>query len=150
MFSVGKVLCPVDFSAVSERAVGVAAEIARQCGADLYLLHVVEGPPPADEVGSGPLKANEAREAIKSRLGSLIGGPIAESHHLLVTDGSPAEEILRITEVFGMDLIVLAPHGRTTIGKILFGSVAEKVVRGTEAAVLLVKARRDESPVVPV
>jgi nucleotide-binding universal stress UspA family protein len=58
---------------------------------------------------------------------------------LLVSDGAPAEEILRIEELFGIDLIVLAPHGRPTLGKIIFGSVADKVTRGSRAHILLVK-----------
>jgi nucleotide-binding universal stress UspA family protein len=59
---------------------------------------------------------------------------------VLVSDGDPAEEILRIEELFGIDLMVLAPHGRPTLGKIIFGSVAEKVTRGSAAHVLLVKS----------
>jgi len=59
----------------------------------------------------------------------------------IVTAGVPAEEIKRFAEEEGIDLIVLATHGRTGLRHILMGSVAERVVRLSGVPVLTVKPR---------
>jgi nucleotide-binding universal stress UspA family protein len=130
VFGVTKALCPIDFSPASEHALDAAVGAAAAFGAEVYLLHVLEG----------PAMTPAASEAARDRLASLVATRLpAERLHLLVSDGDPAEEILRMEEIFGVDLVVLAPHSRPTIGRILFGSVAERVARGARANVLLVK-----------
>jgi nucleotide-binding universal stress UspA family protein len=146
VFRIKKALCPIDFSASSNASVDAAIEIARSHGADLYLLHVLEGPaPPESTVDLA--RAETAREAVRARLADLAASrDTSIETHLIVADGAPAEEILRIEELFGIDLIVIAPHGRPTLGKIIFGSVADKVTRGARAHVLLVKDVEREEP----
>lgn len=138
MFSVSKVLCPIDFSPATDRALDAGAQIARQFGADLYLLHVVERP--GVERFFETAATRDVREAVRTRLDGLAGaaGGVRKVH-VLVAEGSPAVEIRRVEEMFGIDLIVLPPHGRTTVGRIIFGSVAEAIIRAAEAAVLIVK-----------
>ena len=146
MFTVKKVLCPVDFSPASDASLDAALEAARAYGSELYLLHVLEGPPPT-ESAVDPGRGEAAREAVRARLADLVASRVAAIQtHVLVSDGAAAEEILRIEELFGIDLIVLAPHGRPTLGKIIFGSVAEKVTRGSRAHILLVKSPGEEDP----
>ena len=114
--------------------------MARHYGADLYLLHVLEGPPLPEGGPVDASRAESAREEVRARLATLAGASAEGlTLHFLVSDGDPAEEILRMEEFFGIDLIVLAPHGRPTLGKIIFGSVAEKVTRGSKASVVIVK-----------
>jgi universal stress protein A len=57
-----------------------------------------------------------------------------------VAVGRPAEEILRVAEEAGVDLIVMGTHGRTGLRHVLLGSVAEAVERTAGCAVLTVKA----------
>lgn len=144
MFTVSKVLCPVDFSEESSRALDAALVSVAAHHAELYLLYVVEGPAPAE---GGPLdnaRAEAGKEALRDRLASMVEAVAPDlKPHLLVSDGDPAEEILRMEEIFGIDLIVLAPHGRPTLGKIIFGSVSDKVSRGSRAHLLIVKNRAD-------
>ena len=145
MFTIKKVLCPVDFSTATAASLEAALVVARQNGAELYLLHVLEGPALAASDSADPSRVDSAREAVRARLAALVSdqsnGP---EIHLLVSDGSPAEEVLRMEEIFGIDMIVLAPHGRPTLGKIIFGSVADKVTRGSRSHILLVKAQPDD------
>jgi hypothetical protein len=54
--------------------------------------------------------------------------------------GDPAEEILRVAEETKCDLIMIGTHGRTGLGRLLMGSVAEQVVRKAHCPVLTVKA----------
>ena len=62
----------------------------------------------------------------------------------LVLSGYPAEEILRAAEKHHADIIVMGTHGRTGIDRIIFGSVAEKVVTAAPCPVLTVKPRPTE------
>lgn len=140
MFSVTKALCPIDFSYASEVALDAAVRVVEQWSAELYLLHVIEGPAISRANPDDSHRAEAAREAVRDRLASIAGGRGENLRpHLLVSDGDPAEEILRMEEIFGIDLVVIAPHSRPTLGKIIFGSVAEKVSRGSRANLLVVK-----------
>jgi universal stress protein A len=145
VFTIKKVLCPVDFSTATAASLDAAVAIARSADAELYLLHVVEGPALAASESTDQSRVESAREAVRTRLAELVAGrsDVPETH-LLVSDGSPAEEVLRMEEIFGIDLIVLAPHGRPTLGKIIFGSVADKVTRGSRAHIFLVKSALED------
>ena len=59
--------------------------------------------------------------------------------HTIVAQGSPSEELLKISQEQGMDLIVMGSLGRTGMEKFIMGSVAEKVVLQSPIPVLLVK-----------
>lgn len=145
MFKVTKVLCPIDFSPTSEAAVDAGLLFVVSHDAELYLLHVVEGPASGGDSAVEPSRAESARERVRDRLAEMVARRSGNvTPHLLVSDGAPAEEILRFEELFGVDMIILAPHGRPTLGKIIFGSVADKVTRGSRANILIVKGRHEE------
>lgn len=145
MFSLKKVLCPVDFSAASQRSLAIAVEIVRRTDADLYVLHVLGAPAVPAEHEFGGSRAEAVRESSRIRLAELVSGHSPDLRpHILVTDGDAPSEILRIEEFFGIDLIVIAPHRSTTIGRVIFGSVAEKVSRASRANVLLVREHFQE------
>jgi nucleotide-binding universal stress UspA family protein len=57
----------------------------------------------------------------------------------IIAHGDAATEIVRVSTERGVDLIVIASHGRTGLGRILFGSTAESVVRHAKCPVLVVK-----------
>ena len=61
-----------------------------------------------------------------------------------VVHGEAASEIVRVAEERKVDLIVIASHGRTGLGRILFGSTAESVVRHAPCPVLVVKPPQQE------
>jgi nucleotide-binding universal stress UspA family protein len=64
----------------------------------------------------------------------------------VIAHGDAATEIVRVAQERGVDLIVIASHGRTGLGRILFGSTAESIVRHAPCPVLVVKRRqRDEA-----
>jgi nucleotide-binding universal stress UspA family protein len=56
-----------------------------------------------------------------------------------VAMGDPVEEILRAARTSGVDLLVMATHGRTGLGRVMFGSVASRVVSSGVKPVLLVR-----------
>jgi nucleotide-binding universal stress UspA family protein len=57
----------------------------------------------------------------------------------LLADGIPAEEIVKVASDRGCDLIVMGTHGRTGVGRLLLGSVAEEVMRKAPCPVLTLK-----------
>jgi nucleotide-binding universal stress UspA family protein len=65
-------------------------------------------------------------------------------HHL--KEGDPAAEILRLAQEARVDLIVMGMHGRTGLGRLLMGSVAERVVRQAPCPVLTVKVPQRQAP----
>ena len=141
------ILLPTDFSECAAHAVPVAAQFARGAGARLLCLHVVEPAVPA--VGWSPvaeplplaviterLEDSATRELPKlARAAECEGLDVEE----VIAHGEPASEIVRVARERGADLIVISSHGRTGLGRILFGSTAESVVRYAHCPVLVVK-----------
>jgi nucleotide-binding universal stress UspA family protein len=134
-----KILHPTDFSEPSGFAFQVACWLARDCGAKLVLVHIVT--PPIIAYGEGVMppimEANleEGRRKL-TRLQPLYSGINVEYR---VAQGDPATEILEVAQETKSDVIVMGTHGRTGLGRLLMGSVAEQVVRKASCPVLTVK-----------
>lgn len=127
-FSIRQILFPTDFSDVSAVAGRAAADLVRQLGARLHVLHVV--PPVTD-----PTPAPKALRAVLDNLGSGLS-VVSE-----VASGLAARQIVAYARRNGIDLIVMGTHGRTGVSHVLLGSVAEAVVRRAPCLVLTVPAR---------
>jgi universal stress protein A len=139
MVRFSNILCPVDFDQNSLTAVPVAAEIAREHKAALYLLHVVHldlAPEPAWSSGEAKTSAESKLERIGHQK-LKVGTP----YEILVMTGDPAVEVLQMATKLGIDLIVMATHGRQGIRRLFLGSVAERVVREARCPVLTVKPK---------
>jgi nucleotide-binding universal stress UspA family protein len=147
MLPLKRILAPTDFSAHSHHALRSAAEMARQFGAKLVLLHVVssealEGiakahvpPHPVDSVYED--LTQEIREQFVSHVPSGLRKSLETE--ILVLSGVPFLEIIRVARLKGVDLIVMATHGRTGLSHALMGSVTEKVVRKAPCPVLSIR-----------
>ncbi len=57
--------------------------------------------------------------------------------NIVVLSGDPAEEIIKYSKLNGVDLIIMSTHGRSGFSRLMFGSVADEVIRQTEVPVLL-------------
>ena len=146
MLPITKILAPTDFSDVSVETVVLARELAEHFGAELLVVHVI---PPIPTLPSDPhynfevpayqeaLQENADRQLSKT-LSELI--PTTLPARSLVSYGDPANEIVRIALEEDVQLIVIATHGLTGWQHIVFGSVAEKVVRTAGCAVMTVRA----------
>ena len=60
---------------------------------------------------------------------------------LEVPEGNPAEELIKYASRNSIDLIVMSTHGRTGVSKWAFGSIAEKVLKGADSPILLIRAK---------
>jgi len=138
------ILVPVDFSECSINAVRAAAGIAAPDG-DLTLLHVIDEHFIKDSVAAG-LGASEditarMRERAEADFTSLLEGIETGGVEIerMVVIGVPFVEILKITRDLDLPMIVMGMRGRSTPPEeVLFGSTAEKVLRGSRVPVLCV------------
>ncbi len=150
MLPVKKILAPTDFSEISLETLGTAAELARHFGAELEVLHVIPTVPalPSDPHYNFEVPAYqealraEAEKRLAETIRSRVGGEIPTRPR--VSYGEPAREIVRVAEDDGADLIVIATHGLTGWQHLVFGSVAERVVRLAACPVLTIRGRRRE------
>jgi nucleotide-binding universal stress UspA family protein len=138
MPAIRTLLHPTDFSERSASALDVACSLARDYGASIIVLHVAHVPPLIGGEGLVPPSEEEIRAEADERLKAMdipeVGIPV--ERRLLV--GDPAMEILRVAREINADMIVIGTHGRTGLGRLLMGSVAEQVVRRSECPVLTV------------
>ena len=142
-----RILVPVDFSACSLKALGYAAAFAKQFGARLILIHVVESYMPVPETGmvDVALIVSQMREGAKKELEKVrltvdaAVNPTAE-----LREGNPHREIVQAASELGADLIVISTHGRTGLAHVFMGSIAENVVRHAGCPVLVVREQERE------
>jgi len=140
MLAVNTILHPTDFSERSQYAFWLACSLARDYGARLVVLHVAV---PAVVYGEGvvvPPSPEELRAATQEQLDRLQAPRADVRAERRLAEGDAVEEILRVAKEANADLIVMGTHGRTGLGRLLMGSVAEQVVRRASCPVLTVKA----------
>src|SRR6185436_4399085 len=137
LFNFKKILVPLDFSDCSKYALQYAAAMARQFGAELQLLHVVEPYPPVPEmypIDVETLQDDTAElESLRRGLGDKVRSTIC------LRTGTPQLEITRCAQDLKSDLIIIATHGRKGLSRMLLGGTTEKVVRLAPCPVLVVR-----------
>jgi universal stress protein A len=153
MVNITRILVPTDFSAASDSALTYARSLARQFGASINLVHVLEDPFASGAfVGDGvvamPPDLREsleraAREQLTQRHAEHAGTLPLSSMDLLT--GSAARRIVEHAEATGANLIVMGTHGRGGLGHLLLGSIAEKVVRTAKCPVLTAREPQPET-----
>lgn len=144
MVAFQRILCPIDFSETSTRALACAAAIARWYGGRLAVLHVV---PVFDDnmESSFPWKGDHPRTPyapVRADVLAHMRRSIAEADATSVGHESIAEEgrihVVIAERSRDADLLVLGTHGRGGFNRLLLGSVTEKVIRTAHCPVLTV------------
>jgi len=141
------ILAPTDLSAASLAAVRYAARLAASLGASLHVMHVL-----GDSMSSAafaeiytalPADYFEGleRSAQETLRACLTDQEKRQAHVVMTTQlGFPTEEILkRLGDEPRVDLVVMATHGRGGVGRLLLGSVADKIVRKAPCPVLTLR-----------
>ena len=145
-----RILVPVDFSPCSEEAFRTACEVARLCGAEVRVLHVVDLDAvaalnrlgllavPSDAAAQKRRLRHQARLNVRRLLESDAAKGLAMTRTVL--EGTPFVEIAKMARVEKVDLVVMGSYGGRagSVEKIFFGSTAEKVVRTAGCPVLTV------------
>ncbi|EMG36839.1 universal stress protein UspA-like protein [Desulfocurvibacter africanus PCS] len=144
MVQMKKILCAVDFSEASKEVASYAAYLAKGLNAEILVLYVAPSlsqyvgfhvPPSSIESFVKEIVAG-ADKSMESFLGEQFKNVNARGE---VVTGYAAEEILNIAAEEKVELIVMGTHGRRGIDRILFGSVAERVVKNAQCPVLTVR-----------
>jgi nucleotide-binding universal stress UspA family protein len=143
------ILFAADFSESSRQAFRLACSLAREGESRILVVHVLEAVHIAMEpIASGPSAAPFSideryggyHEAVKERLRETYVPTTQIDIQYQTRDGAPAEEILRVAEEIGADLIAMGTHGRTGLSRIRAGSVAETVLREARCPVLAIRS----------
>ncbi len=135
-----KILHPTDFSEQAEAALEVAYALALDCEGSVVILHVLPDAVAAGVEALVPVDVEAARAALARVAGAPGGRTLAQPLESHLSQGDPAEEIVRTAEELGCDLIVMGTQGRTGLARVLMGSVAESVLRGAGCPVLVVRS----------
>lgn len=150
MARIHKILCAVDFAEYSPQVADYARTLGEAFAAEVHVVYVA--PTLAQYVGF-----QVAPSSIENFVGEIISGaeqtmdtflqenfaPEQAQGHVLT--GYAAEEILTFANEHSVDLIVMGTHGRRGIDRILFGSVAEKVVKSAPMPVVTLRPSPEES-----
>jgi nucleotide-binding universal stress UspA family protein len=136
-----RIILPVDGSQSSTRAVKKALSLAKETGADVTALHVMEFPYLAsvdlnttypDVIDIMKKQGSIFLDTVKKK-GSKLGVHVKTK----LVEGIPDDEIIK--EAKKDDLIVMGCKGRTALGRILVGSVCEKVVHHSKSPVMIIR-----------
>jgi nucleotide-binding universal stress UspA family protein len=139
-----RILFCTDFSESADAAFDFALDAAmHRPGATLYVMHVIHEPDAQywkaqlAEVENINAEAKKAIDA-KVEASYLSRVPKGMEAKTVFRIGPDATTILEFAKAEQIDVIILGRHGHSSVGKALFGSVAEKIVRKAECAVLVV------------
>lgn len=146
MFTPRKILHPTDFSTEAADAFRLACSLARDHRAELLVIHVM--PPP---VCWGEVVARRPPDSYEHQLWREYLEPLCAAEpdiHIeaRIESGNPVERIVSIAAEEGCDLIVMGTHGRSGLGRVVLGSVAEQVLRKASCPVLTVRAASEHLP----
>jgi nucleotide-binding universal stress UspA family protein len=146
---VKKILVPLDGSRVGEAAILHTEALARVLGAELVLIQVIEPVVAwAGFEGSMSYAAPQDEESMKSAAIaylSSVAKPLKESGlstSIAIGFGSSADQIIDYATANAIDLIAMSSHGRSGIGRWLFGSVTSKLLRAADTPLLVIRATK--------
>jgi nucleotide-binding universal stress UspA family protein len=134
------ILVPLDGSALSETALPCAVELATPSGARIVLLRATEahGLPGVDPIEAQVRVVSEG-EAYLGRVADRLSAQGVQPVETSLWYGPPAYAIVEAARLRAIDLIVMTSHGRSGLGRLILGSVAESVLRGTRTPILLLR-----------
>jgi nucleotide-binding universal stress UspA family protein len=144
MIKYQQLLCPIDFSGISDNAFQIAIDLAEQLKADLHVIHVFQFP--ASDFPDGIYDAPDEAEAkievqLLNRLDEFVKNNATSKINITtgLYEGVPDVEIIRSADENNADMIVMGTHGRTGLSHVLLGSVAERVIHTSSIPVLTVR-----------
>jgi nucleotide-binding universal stress UspA family protein len=158
MIEIRNILCPIDFSDYSRRALDHAVAIARWYGSTITVLHVFSAAPVAAYRPGPPgfeafVMTRVDRDLLLVEMKRFIEQESTPEVAIetSIREGSPASEILKLAAEVKADLLVTGTHGRSGFERLLLGSIVEKVLRKASCPVLTVSPRLpDAVPASPV
>ena len=146
----GRILFPVDLTESSEKLIPQALNMVRKFSAELHVLFVVRifqyfssiyVPHPSIN-----LFENELIEGARKKMDEFVQTHFSQMSNVTgeVILGDPAETIISYIEDKKMDMIIMGTHGRKGLDRVIFGSVAERVIKTSPVPVLVINPFRGE------
>lgn len=145
-----RILVPLDGSEVAEAVLPYVEDLAKRLRAEIYLVRIAEtsvqeilafgmGAPCVVEAmeEAEQVDREEAKDYLARVADRLRGGDIHVSWEIV--EGRAADTIVELADADKIDLIAMSTHGRTGLDRVIFGSVAEEVLRSIGIPVLLVR-----------
>lgn len=144
MFS--KILCPVDFSEASPAVAEAAREVALKFDAEVFIVYIA---PSMIQYEIFDLPA----ASLPQLVGNIVSGAektmaeFVDKHFFgvratgKVISGDAANSIVSLAQSEKADLIIMGTHGRQGLNRLLFGSVAEKVVKTSHVPVMTIRPK---------
>ena len=145
LVNIHKILAQTDISQHSNKALGYARTLAEQWGAELHLLNVVEPTVFPTEGGLAPMGLmnldTELTDASQHSIEELAKHPELSGVKIVTATvhGRASNAIIDYAAEHGIDLVVIATHGRTGLEHLIFGSTAERVIRECPCPVLTIR-----------
>ena len=144
MPAIKKILCALDLSQHSEHVAAYATEFSKKFDAEIVAVYIAPAltqyvgfhVPPSSIENFVREIVTGAEESMQEFVGKHFVGVNATGK---VLHGYAAEEILTHAAEIGADMIIMGTHGRKGIDRILFGSVAEKIVKSSTIPVMTVR-----------
>ena len=150
-----KILLPIDFSPSTQPALNTAADLAKHFHASLHLMHVLSVFPTTTYPDFVPEQVvlQKANAYAESRLAKCVKAleakDIKATLSVEVANDIPTT-ILEVIEREHIDLLVISTHGISGWHPMIFGSIAEKVIKVAECPLLLLRSPKPEvGPMVP-
>jgi nucleotide-binding universal stress UspA family protein len=151
-----RILLPLDGSELAERILPHTIELARRFGATVVLLHamtsrveVLSRTASADPVGASPVTAEVAEDVVAAEEDSTTRYFAHITERLqaeglqveqVIMEGDAVRTLAHVVKEQRIDLVTMATHGRSTLGRLFLGSVAESLLQEVEVPVLLLRA----------
>jgi len=141
MFKLNAVICATDLSEGSNKALPIAAQMARRHGAKLIVAHIIDLPAvtPYGETMVDPQELrSRVEQSAKAQVTDILAHCEPADWELNIAIGYPAKEILSMVEEVGADMVVAATHTRSGIERLLLGSVSRKLMHTLNVPLLIV------------
>ncbi|HEV2655466.1 MAG TPA: universal stress protein, partial [Ktedonobacteraceae bacterium] len=141
-----RILVPLDGAARAEKAIPIAARLAKASGGSLVLMQVISTPVDAGGFMYEPMVFTQAdidtevSKATKYLMTLSLADELAGIDvHTLILIGTPAPSILSAIQNNEIDLVVMSSHGETGLMRWVMGSVAQKIVRHSPVPVMVLR-----------
>jgi nucleotide-binding universal stress UspA family protein len=148
-----KILAPFDGSQRAEAILPHLEEMAKRYNAEVILVRMVEpvnmdvsifDVPPSRRVQEVTQELHDAKAYLTDLVDRLAEHGVPTK--MYVRYGSIVKTILEIAKEENVDLIMLASHGRTGMGRMVYGSVAAGILHGAECPLLVIRSQDDDLP----
>ncbi|MEP7267839.1 MAG: universal stress protein [Saprospiraceae bacterium] len=152
MKKIKKILCPIDFSELSDEALEIGIQMAEKYGSAFSLIYVLPRPAFYDWTLTGMSNIvlddyfEKSKKEVEKKIKSLVSilekdHPFLDVEHEISDKMDPAQAIVDRAKEIKADLIIMGSHGRKGMNRILMGSVAESVLRHANCGVIIYKSK---------